>query len=568
MSIAVEELAEHRPPPPTHMNGNGHRPEQKAPSAAPPTKRSAGSWFRNRGLATKILVAPIVAALAMVVIGVIGSANVGGMAGEVDTMYDQGVVPIQELGTVRASFLRARVAVLYHLLATDAAGKQQREQDLAAADGDLRKALEAYKPIAAEGTAEDVKALEDSWSQYYAGVQNDIFPLSRRDDVSGAMAKAGQYAAMSTQAEQSIDKLIQAEQQDALARREAAQATASSSRTQTLAVMAAAVALAIALALWISRLIVRPLKATVDDLERVAEGDLTVDVSAESTDEVGQMRTALGHTLRRVREAVASFGSNAQVLSSSSEELSAVSHQMASNAEETSNQSNVVAAASEQVSSNIATVATGSEEMSASIKEIAKNANDAAQVATEGMSMAEATNATVAKLSTSSGEIGEVIDTITSIAEQTNLLALNATIEAARAGEAGKGFAIVANEVKELAKETSAATEEISSRIETIQSDASEAVAAIAQIVELIGKINDAQSTIASAVEEQTATTNEIGRNVTEAAGGAGEIARNVASVAEAAASTASGATQTQQAAEELARLSMELQRLVDQFTY
>ncbi len=183
MSIAVEELAEHRPPPPSHMNGNGHRPDRNSTAVVPARKRSAGSWFRNRGLATKILVAPIVATLAMVVIGFTGSANVGSMAGEVDTMYDQGVVPIQELATVRSSFLRARVAVLYHLLATDAAGRQQREQDLAAADSELRKALESYKPIAAEGTAEDLKTLEDGWSQYYDGVQRDILPLSRRDDV-------------------------------------------------------------------------------------------------------------------------------------------------------------------------------------------------------------------------------------------------------------------------------------------------------------------------------------------------------------------------------------------------
>ena len=198
----------------------------------------------------------------------------------------------------------------------------------------------------------------------------------------------------------------------------------------------------------------------------------------------------------------------------SAQELTSVSQQMAANAEETAAQANVASAAAEQVSKNVTTVATGAEEMGASIKEIAKNANEAARVATSAVKVAEKTNATVAKLGESSAEIGNVIKVITSIAQQTNLLALNATIEAARAGEAGKGFAVVANEVKELAKQTAKATEDISRKIEAIQADTKGAVEAIAQIGKIINQINDIQNTIASAVEEQTATTGEISRNV------------------------------------------------------
>ena len=218
----------------------------------------------------------------------------------------------------------------------------------------------------------------------------------------------------------------------------------------------------------------------------------------------------LASSSSNLRLSITNIAQTAQALSSASQELTAVSQQMASNAEETAAQANVASAAAEQVSMNVATVSTAAEEMGSSIKEIAKNANEAAKVATAAVKVAEKTNTTVAKLGESSVEIGNVIKVITSIAQQTNLLALNATIEAARAGEAGKGFAVVANEVKELAKQTAKATEDISRKIEAIQGDTKGAVEAIAQIGKIINQINDIQNTIASAVEEQTATTGEI----------------------------------------------------------
>jgi methyl-accepting chemotaxis protein len=178
------------------------------------------------------------------------------------------------------------------------------------------------------------------------------------------------------------------------------------------------------------------------------------------------------------------------------------------------------------------------------------------------------TNTTVAKLGESSAEIGNVVKVITSIAQQTNLLALNATIEAARAGEAGKGFAVVANEVKELAKQTAKATEDISRKIEAIQTDTKGAVEAIGKIGQIINQINDLQNTIASAVEEQTATTGEIGRNVVEAAKGSNEIAHNITGVAQAAQSTTEGASETKRAADDLSRMANDLQRLVGQFKF
>jgi methyl-accepting chemotaxis protein len=293
----------------------------------------------------------------------------------------------------------------------------------------------------------------------------------------------------------------------------------------------------------------------------IFDGDgRVIKVVKNAIDITGRKRAEEG-----LRVTINTVSQNAQALASSSEELTAVSQQMSSNSEETAAQSNVVAAASEQVSRNVATVATSAEEMSASAKEVAKNATEAAKVATQAVKVASETNLTVAKLGESSIEIGKVIKVITSIAQQTNLLALNATIEAARAGEAGKGFAVVANEVKELAKQTASATEDISGKIEAIQNDTKAAVAAIDQIGKIINQINDIQNTIASAVEEQTATTNEIARNAAEAAKGSTEISRNIASVSTAAKNTTQGANNTLTAATELARLAAELKKVVEQ---
>jgi methyl-accepting chemotaxis protein len=306
----------------------------------------------------------------------------------------------------------------------------------------------------------------------------------------------------------------------------------------------------------------------LDVVRAAAQGDLTLEAAVAGDGAIDQLADGLNQFLADLRANMATLAQSATSLGGSSEELSAVSTQMSGNANETAAQAGVVSAASSQVSASVQTVATGIEEMGASIKEIAKNASEAARVATDAVRVAETTNATVSKLGESSAEIGQVIKVITSIAQQTNLLALNATIEAARAGEAGKGFAVVANEVKELAKETARATEEIGQKIEAIQTDTKGAVEAIGKIGGIIARINDISSTIASAVEEQTATTNEIGRNVSEVAKSSADIAQNITSVSQAAQSTTEGAGNTQQAAGELSRMAAELQQLVGRFKY
>ncbi len=329
----------------------------------------------------------------------------------------------------------------------------------------------------------------------------------------------------------------------------------------------AAIAIGVFVAIFLSRSISGSSQAVLAQAEAIAAGDLTrEDLQVHSRDELGDLTTAINKMSGNLKTMILAITENAQHVASASEELNATSQQISANSEETSAQAGVVSQASQQVNQNLQSVSTGAEEMTATIQSIATNAHEAATVASNAMKTAQDANATVGKLGESSAEIGEVIKVITSIAQQTNLLALNATIEAARAGEAGKGFAVVANEVKELAKQTAKATEDISRKITAIQTDTKGAVDAIGSITGVITQINDISGTIATAVEEQSATTNEMTRNVTDAAKGSGEITHNIAGVAEAARGTSNSAQESQKAASELAEMAVQLQGLVSQF--
>ena len=302
------------------------------------------------------------------------------------------------------------------------------------------------------------------------------------------------------------------------------------------------------------------------EMERFAAGELSARVDHDRDDAIGTLCTGFNRAVENTRTVIQSLRGTIEELARSSESMSATSLEMSRNAEDTRQEVAASVEAVDAVGGSTAAAASATTEMSASIQEISRHAQSAASTAREAVDVVAATDELVRRLGASSEEIGQMIGVIDAIASQTNLLALNATIEAARAGEAGKGFAVVASEVKDLAKGTAEATSQIQALVHTIQDVAKGTVDAIGRMGGIVDAIDGTQSAIAAAVEEQSATTGEIGRLMESAVTHVQRIADSLRKVSQAAESTHSGAQATRSSAEGLAGMADRLGQAVRNF--
>jgi methyl-accepting chemotaxis protein len=503
-----------------------------------------------------IVGAAIIALAGLAAISIVGQRQVAQQA-ELTRKLEAGFAALNHLDTRQSEL---KVDAYRAALGEDVAGD---------VTDDVQSSVEAADAVVAAGLPADM-------AETFAGNRPDFvafsqfitdFAAAAKTNVASVRSRLGEIADRNHATDDEIGSLT--DKVAAAVDRERADMRSTVSRTRLVALGVAilGLVLVVLLAVPLARSILRPVRRLGSIIDAVARGDLTQRSGITTRDELGRMASALDSALESIRTSMVTIGSNANGLASSATELSAVAGQIADAARDTDAQTASASAEAEEISRNVQTVAAGSEEMGLSIREISTNTSEAAQIAGVAVNEAARATETIRQLGESSAEIGNVIKLITSIAEQTNLLALNATIEAARAGDAGKGFAVVASEVKDLAQETARATEDIGVRVNAIQQDTGGAVEVISRITEVIAKINDYQTTIASAVEEQTATTGEMSRSISEVALGSSRIAANIADVAGASAGAVQGVTQTRQASNEVARTAEQLRGLVSAFT-
>jgi methyl-accepting chemotaxis protein len=530
---------------------------------------------KNTTIRAKLLMGFGVVLLGTLIIGCISIYGYQVMGNSTSYLYNKSISGVSEAKGLQTEIINLENELTNLMLASTISDKKLAEQIKADSSAKIAASIEKIK-VTIDTTGADIERVEVRatffelvavYNNYLLSVEQVLILEKSSPESAAKMYFSKEFQSLTPKIFSLVVEYVRLELETAKINYDNSLKVKQSVTYVTISAIVICFILSFYIALYVRKSITSPLNNTKKYINDLAESRLNGNIDGiDYVGVTGQIASSVLVLQQNLRHAIKEISDNSMVISSSSEELAAVSAQLNSYAEESSSQAHAVANTSASVSQSTQVVASSAEEFSASIREISINAMEASNVANKAVQIASNTNSQMAKLRNSSVEIGAVLGVISGIAEQTNLLALNATIEAARAGELGKGFAVVANEVKELARSTAKATNEIGNSINTIQSDAKSAIESLEEITQIINKISDISNVIAAAVEEQAATVGEISRSIFTSAAGSSEITQNIQGVADSSGKITQGSAEIQSSSVELARVSSQLRALVSRF--
>jgi methyl-accepting chemotaxis protein len=525
-------------------------------------------WFKKLKIRVKLLTIFIFLVCISIFIGIYSIIQVDELNASSDEVFDSCAQPLGELNFMTRWFYEMRVNLREVRSSTELNEVKTNEAKFRENDKILEKYNKSYE--AAIHNPEGKKIYDDYYNTFQTWRDRafQCFSLKQEYITKQDIKYQDEFKALfvptvilgSSIAEEKLQALVYFKVNLASSLNETNRASAMTDRIIMIIIIIIAAIISLILGIYIARMISRPIVTIEEKATQIANtGDLRTVVEVDARDEIFTMSEALKTMIANFRTLIQKVMSEVEHITKESDELSSVSDVSASASVELQAQTQTAASSSEEVSANVSTVASSVEELSASIKEISKNTTSATALTKQSEERANEASKVMNRLGQSSLEIGNIVKSITDIAEQTNLLALNATIEAARAGELGKGFAVVANEVKDLAKESAKATEDITKKIKAIQDDTKNAIDVIKGIIDNAVKINDVTTSIASAVEEQAVTANEVNRNIGEATVGVGSIVEVITGIMKAVNDYTDQANQVKNSSAVLKMLATEL---------